>query len=517
MRTRGPDRRRVAGPAPVLVLAALTAGCAGLFGGGGDGLSGWNESLRTALATGRHERALALVGADSARAGDELLRLQHEGLVAHYAGRWEQSSEALERAFAMAEDRYTKSVSRALLSMITSDRVLPYDPPHPERLLLHYYGALNYLRRDEPDEAAVEARRLGHRLQRSLDGEIGETPPALGRALSRFAGAVFEAAGQANDAAVAYRRARAFAERAGKGAVERAEEDSTVARAAADGPVAAADPAAEPPGWQGRDKAAGGGPPDGSGGGEDEARRTGEVLVVVERGFVAHREQRDLTLFLFPDEVRRLRRVRHRTRRDGDDADMDAALEVARRVAGRTFGGSRSFTSHGRRARDRNDDGDPILVRIAWPELRETSRPSGTVRLRVDGDAVAGRPAVRADLSGAVREAYRGRRVLDLAKTLLRAVTKEAVADALEEAVSGEDETLGEVVGWTARIAGALLERADTRSWHLLPATLELHRVRLPAGTHRLEAVLPGGPDAGIGTVEMAPGEVRIVTVRAWR
>ncbi|MFW6457363.1 MAG: phosphate acyltransferase, partial [Planctomycetota bacterium] len=85
--------------------------------------------------------------------------------------------------------------------------------------------------------------------------------------------------------------------------------------------------------------------------------------------------------------------------------------------------------------------------------------------------------------------AYAERRALDLAKTLVRAATKAALAEGIEEAVSDEDETAGDVAGWAARIAGAVLERADTRCWHLLPARLEVHRVRLPAGSHRIEAL----------------------------
>lgn len=471
---------RAAAAAGALALGLLAASCGGLLVGSGPGFAGWDAELRTALATGRHERALAMVGPDSARAGDELLRLQHEGLVAHYAGRWERSSEALERAFALAEDRYTESVSKALLSVVTSDRVLDYEPPLPERLLLHYYGALNYLRRGDPEEAAVEARRLGHTLQRSLDGDLPATPPDLGRALSRFAAAVFEAAGRDGEADVARRRAAAFGEKAGD---DGAEAPGVVPEA---GDTAASRPGAG----------------------------VGEVLVVVERGFVAHREEEALTLFLLPREIRRLREIRTRARSDEGEADLEEALELARRVEDRSLAsgfGPRGLLSSGR--------GDPVLIRVAWPVYRETSRPgAGAADLRVDGEpAGTGAVVAGADLSRAVRDAYADRRVLDIAKTLLRAAAKEALASAVEEGVSEEDETLGEIAGWTARIVGALLERADTRSWHLLPRRLEVHRLRLPAGVHRLVADLPGAGTLELGSVELEAGETRVVSARAWR
>ncbi len=492
----GPSRRTRRALVPVLLaaLVGLAAGCVhlgGLFAGTGPGAEGsWDARLRTALASGRHERALALVGPDSARAGDDLLRLQHEGLVAHYAGRWRRSSEALERAFALAEDRYTKSVSRALLSVVTSDRVLAYDPPHPERLLFHYYGALNYLRRGDPEEAAVEARRLGHLLGRSLDGDLPETPPGLGRTLSLFAAAVFEAAGLENEAAVARRRARAFGE--GDGAARPRDGGRAPPGPAAGGDRTARAPAA--------DSGQGSAPAD-----------SGDVVVMIERGFVAHREGEAATLFLLPGEVRRLRTIRRRARAGGEDADLEEAVELARRVEGRSFG-------RGHRRRGLADlEGDPVLVRVAWPVYRESGRVSGAAALAVDGEPAGGGPAAaRADLSAAVREAYEGRRALDIAKALLRAAAKEALARSVEDELSEEDETLGEIVGWTARIAGALVERADTRSWHLLPERLELHRLRLPAGTHRISARTPGG-ELAVDTVRVEPGRTEVVSARAWR
>lgn len=474
---------------------AGAAGCAHLLGGratGPHGQASWDRELRTLMAGGSYGRALSLVGPDSSRAGDELLRLQHRGLVAHYAGRWRESADCLERALVLAEDRYTRSVSKALLSLVTSDRVLPYRPPRPERLLLHYYGALNYLRMGEPDEAAVEARRLGRLLERSRRDEGGGVPRELAEALSHFSGAVFEAAGQPVDAAVAYRRARAFAPRAG---------DSAAAPAGGGGGAGAAP--GEPPGPAL----------------DEPSPPTGQVLVAVERGFVAHRVERSVTLFLLPCEVDRLREARSAALEEDEEADADPVLEVARRVADRSLGWE---PGPGRvRGHRCEEDADPVLLRVAWPAFRETPTGSGEAVLRVDGEPRPADPVARVDVSEAVREAYRGRRLLDLAKTLLRAVTKVAVAEGIEDAVSDGDETLGEVAGWTARVAGALLERADTRSWHSLPARIDLYRLRLPAATHRLEVEVPraGGASrrVGLGEVEVAPGRTRVLAARAWR
>lgn len=474
----------------VLLLAATTlplAGCASLFGGRAlapNGLSLYDHDLRRLLRSGAADSALALLDPRVSEEGDELLRLQHEVAAAHYAGDYRRSSEALERALLLAEDRYTKSVTEALLSVLTGDRTLPYDPPAPERALLHYYGALNYLRAGDPEEAAVEARRLARRLDRIEEDDPSEATPELRASLWYFAGAVFEAAGERNDADVAYRRSRAIASPATVTELSGFGEFRSV-RAITPGP------------------------------GSSTEGAMGELLVVVERGFVAHRVERDLTVLLLPGELDRLRRLEEYDPDEGDDPDLD----VVRRIAERTFRGgrpTRSWRWFGRGS----DDEDPILFRIAWPEYRDPPPIGGAATLISDG--LRASPLLRTDVSAAVEAAYRDRRVFDLAKALLRAAVREGLADEIEEAVSEEDETLGEVAGWAARIGGALLERADTRSWHLLPARLELFRLRLPAGRHDLTALLPLRDTSAhdrldLGEVEVRAGEVGIVSARDWR
>lgn len=530
-RRTGPGLRRGALLGLLLGAAVSSAGCAALLGGlrtAPSGLSESDQELRSLLADGRSERALTQL--DGRDVGDELLQLQYRGLAAHYAGRWEESSRALERAFEVAEDRYTKSVTRALLSLVTSDRMLDYDPPRPERLFLHYYGALNYLQRAEPDEAAVEARRLGYVLQGALEEEDASVPAELGQSLSVFAGAVFEAAGQGNDADVAYRRARAFGERAA-GADGGDTDAGEVPGGTASRPAL--------PGWPDVD-------PDADGASRG---REGRVLVVLERGFVAHKVERALTLFLTPGELRRVHRFRQSARAGNAPADTSGILELAERVADRSLdaGSSRRSVRRGPRFRDV----DPVLFRIAWPELREPARRPAPASLRVAGPAPAGasaagaaspgsvgqpagtapgtdrtvrvqgrEPRYRADLSRAIRAAFDGSRAQIMAKSLVRAVAKMSLAEGIEEAASEEDETLGDVLGVAAQVAGALLERADTRSWHLLPDRLEVYLLRLPPGQHVLEARArrPGGGERRIrvGPVDVEPGGVHVVTARDW-
>src|SRR5690606_28539504 len=135
-----------------------------------------------------------------------------------------------------------------------------------ERLVIHYYNALTYFALGDADGAAVEARRLSLLLQRyRAAGQAVDT--RLAALLRHFAGAVFEAAGDREDADVAYRNARAL--RADLPWMEDPQPDSM-----------------------------------------------GDVVVLIERGFVAHRVEQSIHVLLPPYEVEAL---------TGPDRDLRAA------------------------------------------------------------------------------------------------------------------------------------------------------------------------------------------------
>ena len=62
----------------------------------------------------------------------------------------------------------TSSISRAAFSTISSDLALVYEPAEAERLLIHYFHAMNYLPKPHPDAYAALCRRLGIAPRRAL-------------------------------------------------------------------------------------------------------------------------------------------------------------------------------------------------------------------------------------------------------------------------------------------------------------------------------------------------------------
>lgn len=156
-----------------------------------------------------------------------------------------------------------------------------------------------------------------------------------------------------------------------------------------------------------------------------------------------------------------------------------------------------------------------------------SSRPAGRTGMRGAGDtsgvADAGTAAGaiiafggNADLSRGVVADFQAERALVIARTVARGAAKLALTKSAEKKVEEKNEAAGKLIGLLGNIGNALLERADTRSWHLLPAGIAVARVQLPPGEHRLDVEI-GARSVALDPVTVTAGGVTIVTKRIWR
>ena len=476
-------RRRLMTAAPLLLVLG-GAGCATLrttlrgYDVGPNGISRPQHRLREALAAGDFVRALAW------KEEDELLERLIRATSAYYAGQFLRAGALLDTAASVSDDRITARVSRDALALVTNDNARPYRPRRTERLFIPYYGMLAYSRAGSWSDAAVEARRLVALLAQH-DGDRNERERPLHATLEHLSGAVLERAGYPDEAQVAYRAASRMLDQA----PERFE------RPAAD---------------------------------------EGELLVVLERGYVAHRVTEKIDLYIGDDDERRHGRGARRGSADEPDgtapSSSDGASSSSSTGASSPAGDPRRTTNASsvlapvgapapdsarpprRRKHDRDDD--DYWISIAFPVLRHSTRAWGaTVRLVVDSGATAA--TVR--LTSVVDEAAsvdEGRdRLAMLARATARAGAKYALAKAAKD-------RKGELAGTLANYGASLLERADVRSWHLLPQEIQLLRVHAPAGTRRVRLEVS---DRGatrtieLGYVAVRAGTTTIHTVRLWR
>ncbi len=466
----------------VVLLAPLTA-CATLsntarsYLTAPNGLQIDDERVRWLLRDHRADSALRAVSNRKSPLSpdDRLLRLLYQGTAARYAGRNRDAGAYFDQAFAVSEDRFTKSVSRTAAALVTNDYALPYTAGQNERLLLHYNALLAWSANGDADAAAVEARRLVGLLARVSDADDQERP--MRALMHSVAAAAFEQSGDWSDADVARRNAIRLG----------APLDST---------------------WT---------PP---------ADSLGEVVIVVERGDVAHKVAVGVTVPIF----------------SGDNVnDNDGSFATQRLLA--DFGALRNggvwwddtpswrFTDsrygpmRGARA--------SYLLDMSWPVLRRSSWV-GLGAVQVSTDDASSTPAFGASISDAIASDYRRDRGAIMSRTLSRAVAKYVAAKAVEAAAkaaaskgdSDDDKkkkkhsdakrAAGLMAMFTANVALSALERADTRAWTLLPSSVTVLRLRIPAGTHELLVDAAGTRQLSLPGVVVRGGRTTVISARLW-
>lgn len=454
--------------------------------------------LRHHLMFGEYDRALTLLDGKRGATGDALWRALQRGLVLHQAGQYGKSNAAFEWAEVEADRRYTRSATRAVGSVAVSDRVLAFTPSTAELAMIPYYRMLNYIGMRDLESAAVEARKantLLSRLERRDDARCRED--AMVRYLS---GLVLGAAGDRNDALVALRHAE-LAFRGCDGAAGVRVPDAIgadlvrVARSLGISEVA--DSAAE----RYSVTAA-------------LADGAGDLVLLVEHGFVAHRVEEALYVPIFPDDVEGL-----------DDEDESGILEAAARITARLLN---NVAERGRWGSAWDDhpavqvahalDGAYIL-RLAWAEPRRDGI-APVLRVWVNDSLAAVTPV--GDLSTLAEHEMEARRAAMITRMVARGITKYVISRSAEKKTEKKHgEVAGFVMGRLINLAANELERADTRSWSLLPDGVSLVRTQLAEGEHRIrvEVLGPGGELVemrDLGMVRVAAGELVLRNERVW-
>ena len=472
---------------------------------GRDGLARVDHVVRENLAAGRYGSAYEAALGKDAHLRDRLLRALAVGTLGLYASRTDSSVWALDRAWSLAEDRWSKRLTSAAASVAVNDYVLPYTPGPTERLFIPFYGALSWSARGDRDDAAVEARRLVQLLGEAPSDSNALASDEVRGLLHYVAGAVFEAAGERAAADVAYRNA----ERLVSVPVSR---DTSMADSL-----------------------------------------SGDVVVVLEQGFVGHPAPREQTVWVSRDELGALRS-------HGDDRQLGTAGRV--RVREGMFGygpyhSRRGFdmglTINWAEFRDGRDVA-PLVILAAHGTLQSVGG-GGNVTRAVRADFERGQPArftralLRASTRAAVYKAAgdqlskagdddrrRGSPRVERVERVERVArgdrgradgsfpTKPGQTEAPEKGKDGKDKRDGTAVGRVLAGIGLFALAAvaevndppDLRSWNLLPHDLRVVRLRLGAGERDVRAVIDG-EEILVGRAVVRPGGVTVLAQRIFR
>jgi tetratricopeptide (TPR) repeat protein len=399
-----------------------------------------------------------------------LLYLYEKGIVLHYAGRYTESSAVLEEAERLFDDLYTKSLSREVGALLTSDNVIQYRGERYETALVNYYKLLNYLHAGDMEGALVECRKINNRLKFFAGSE--DSVYVKDPFLQYLTGMVYMEAGELADADVSLRAAGGGYAAVGKRyAVEApATLRCDLARCAAR--LGDLDAAASH-----GDTALACDPNEGRSG-------FGTLNVFLECGYAPFKVERNIVLPIYKGEV-------------NDDTRSD---EFAATLSDRY--------------------GDPVnenleldyLLRVALPDLVPSPEPFAEAAVRVaEGGRMGDAPApVVENIDAIAFEAFEARRGAILLKSVARALAKYLAKE------GADDES--EIAGLIVNIFNVVTESADTRSWATLPGTIRMARLVLPRGTYNIEIVLRGAAGGEefyvIENVEIVDGRSRFVNFR---
>jgi len=99
------------------------------------------------------------------RGKDRVLYFLDKGMLAHYAGNYEESSTLLQEGERAIEANFAVSVSQEVGTFLLNDTTREYDGEDYEDLYLNVFNALNYYRRGQMEGALVEIRRMNNKLR----------------------------------------------------------------------------------------------------------------------------------------------------------------------------------------------------------------------------------------------------------------------------------------------------------------------------------------------------------------
>ncbi|HYW08514.1 MAG TPA: hypothetical protein VE913_16260, partial [Longimicrobium sp.] len=406
--------------AVAVLLAVALAGCAGgghyparpapetLAAGSpllSESLGPTDAWLRHYLMTDKADSALSLLRRERVAPRDALLRHLQLGVVLHHAGEWAESNAAFEWAEGEAERRYTRSVTQSAAMLLVNDGVVAYTPPPAEMAMIPYYRMLNYLALEDGAESVVEARKANAYLERIRQG-AGE--PCVGEGFVQYlTGLVYDGAGERRDALVSYRQAERGYDSCSGGAVPAPLGADLYRAARAAGVADVADSAAA------RYRVAG-----------TAVNGGGELVVLVEQGWVAHRAPTDIHLPIPRNEMEAL-----------ESGDAGLITEAAGRLSAHLLGNVMEQARWGSTTDERYQLEDAAngayIMKMAWPASRLEACAPRSIRLVVNGDTVEP-PASASDLSAAVTRRWDAQRPGMLSRMVARGLTKYVVGRAAE-------------------------------------------------------------------------------------
>lgn len=405
--------------------------------------------VQSSIASGQFEKADKLLANDNkwAENNHRVLYYMNRGVVSFMMNDYEESIKFLNQADHYIED-YSKEFGWETLSLISNPMVKPYQPEDFEAVMIHFYKALDFLALNDYEGALVEARRVNIRLQEINDKFKDHQNKYQRDAFAHnLMGMIYDAAGEYNNAFIAYRNALDVYEKDYKKLFN------------LDVPLQLKKDLLR------------------------TARKTGfsdqvnfyENKFGIKASDVENKNEGELVLFW----LNGMGPVKEEWQITISNMGIsDGIVSLGNPELGLNY----AYSANNLSAREKAAFKNLSFIRVAFPKYRERLPVFSRGQILFNNKEIPFEKAQ--NINKIAFQSLRDRMVRELGNSLLRLATKRA----MEELASRENENLGTIVS----IINAMTEKADTRNWQSLPYSISYARISLPEGQNSINLQFSG-------------------------
>ena len=394
-----------------------------------------------------------------------------QGVLFHYLQEFDSSLVHLEKAEAVVDELFARSITNEAASLLTNDNLRPYRPKRYEQILLHQLLASNYLAKDEFDEALVETRKVQLVFDRFKSKDKGRdkyNDDGMSHYLSSI---VYDALGERDNADISlYKSVRAYT----------------------DGPVGLPADVRDVAFYRFEDHGREGDIKEleltkPAGEAESVHGLQGDETEIVLIGYAGKGPILGETMFWGTYVVGGVLIAYYRNAH-GDTVALALPAppfpdsEEKRIAQGRKTSSGRTYH-----------------IKFSLPEV--VTRESRTVRFAAQ--ASSGREVKSTLLSDTdllLERDHEDNHGKTVARTALRTVMRTIAAEKTKSKLASESPLVNLLVGFGTDILADQLEKADTRLCFLLPGAVHIVRIPVEPGAHRVEAHALGRGGKVVGT-----------------
>lgn len=434
----------------------------------------------------------------------QLLYHMDLGILLHYSGQYDSSILELSKAVSVHDELFSKSISNEALSLVANDNVRPYRGKPHEIVLLHQFLAFDYLALGKYDDALVESRQAQLYLE-ELKRKAGKDVKAYADdGMFRYISALtYQAAGQRDDGAISmYQAVKAYRNspvplppvvaRDAYLTLKATDRETDIQELKLTDAALPASASAAASGSAG---------PPGPGAIAASDPNGAEIIVIGEAGRSPALGQNAFWGTWARDGVL----VIHY--KDANGKEMTQVLPAPGLPASEI-----SKASRGRKTQS----GTTFHIKFAMPAVKDVASRTRFFSIAGEAAPTPVKTAALTDLDPLMSRYLEENQTAMLMRTVIRVVTRTIAAQETKSAVSGSNPILNLLLNIGTDVLADQVEQADTRTWFLLPKTVQIARLPVKPGSHSF--TVQAHDDAGnplsstpFENITVKPGEKKFV------